>query len=374
MTKKIDQDVCFVDGSFASALTSFAANQFIRFAANEVSEDLERVRPRRPAARPTSRTHLHLALRETFRYHRATVMSLDLALDSIRRSSFGSIADLLAPAVVLRRRLIHAGPPRLRRESWLKRLLKPSTVGPVLELAPVYDELTLPIGASRFDPVPDVPLGFEWPCTASGEMYECLAQFDLAEIAQTHQTRLLPDVGWLVVFLTDGRSTSGEFDGRIIYLPPGDLVRWSTPVPRHHTARSCRLDFDEVFSLPDPTDACVQHRTTIVGDEIDAYVRLQEQLTDGAKHYLLGYPRAVQGDVRVEAVKQQAEASRRSMTWAQAARVADDWSLLLQFDSDDADDGPGWMWGDVGTLYFLLHNDDLRAHRFERVRVIAQCC
>jgi uncharacterized protein YwqG len=32
--------------------------------------------------------------------------------------------------------------------------------------------------------------------------------------------------------------------------------------------------------------------------------------------------------------------------------VAKDWRLLLQIDSDE--DGPGWMWGDNGCLYFCI--------------------
>lgn len=40
--------------------------------------------------------------------------------------------------------------------------------------------------------------------------------------------------------------------------------------------------------------------------------------------------------------------------------------LLLQFDSNQ---GAGMEWGDVGRLYFWIHPDDLRARRFDRVRL-----
>jgi hypothetical protein len=37
------------------------------------------------------------------------------------------------------------------------------------------------------------------------------------------------------------------------------------------------------------------------------------------------------------------------------------------------EDGPGWLWGDAGRLYFCLHRDDLAARRFERSWCVMQC-
>jgi uncharacterized protein YwqG len=51
---------------------------------------------------------------------------------------------------------------------------------------------------------------------------------------------------------------------------------------------------------------------------------------------------------------------------------AKDWRLLLQIDSDD--DGPAWMWGDTGRLYYCLHRDDLAARRFDRSWCVQQSC
>jgi uncharacterized protein YwqG len=50
-----------------------------------------------------------------------------------------------------------------------------------------------------------------------------------------------------------------------------------------------------------------------------------------------------------------------------------DWILLLQVDTDDYQEGPGWMWGDAGMMYFWIHRDDLVGLTFDKVICIEQC-
>jgi uncharacterized protein YwqG len=50
---------------------------------------------------------------------------------------------------------------------------------------------------------------------------------------------------------------------------------------------------------------------------------------------------------------------------------AKDWRLLLQIDTDD--EGPGWMWGDVGRVYFWVKQHDLESLRFDDAWLILQC-
>lgn len=47
-----------------------------------------------------------------------------------------------------------------------------------------------------------------------------------------------------------------------------------------------------------------------------------------------------------------------------------DWRLLFQFDTDD---DLGVMWGDCGTVYFWVREDDARAGSFANVWLILQC-
>lgn len=47
-----------------------------------------------------------------------------------------------------------------------------------------------------------------------------------------------------------------------------------------------------------------------------------------------------------------------------------DWAMLLQLDTDDA---AGWMWGDVGRLYYMSRKSDLTVGNFENAWMVLQC-
>jgi len=49
---------------------------------------------------------------------------------------------------------------------------------------------------------------------------------------------------------------------------------------------------------------------------------------------------------------------------------ANDWQMLLQVETDDS---AGWMWGDVGSLYYAIRRQDLADRRFDRTWMIFQC-
>jgi uncharacterized protein YwqG len=48
----------------------------------------------------------------------------------------------------------------------------------------------------------------------------------------------------------------------------------------------------------------------------------------------------------------------------------DDWQLLAQIDSDDE---AGWMWGDVGSLYYAIRGADLARTDLDRTWLVLQC-
>ena len=113
----------------------------------------------------------------------------------------------------------------------------------------------------------------------------------------------------------------------------------------------------------------------------EAYRELCEELTRNGgltHHHLLGYPQLVQNPMELEC--QLASngvycGNSEGYQSAQAKSLADgasDWQLLLQIDTDE--EGPSWMWGDVGRIYFWIKRDDLASLRFQDVWLVFQCC
>jgi uncharacterized protein YwqG len=79
-------------------------------------------------------------------------------------------------------------------------------------------------------------------------------------------------------------------------------------------------------------------------------------------HQMAGYPAPIQGDdMELDCQK----IVHSQWTVADAAN----WRLLLQLDSDD---DAGMMWGDIGRLYFWIHEKDALAGDFSKIWVILQ--
>ncbi len=75
------------------------------------------------------------------------------------------------------------------------------------------------------------------------------------------------------------------------------------------------------------------------------------------RHYIGGYARPVQGAVEIE-VAQQRPGGRVSYTGRALHDEARQWTSLLQIDSDDDAE---MMWGDCGSLYWVMRPEDIAA-------------
>jgi uncharacterized protein YwqG len=210
-----------------------------------------------------------------------------------------------------------------------------------------------------------------------------IAQIDLQKLPRIDV--VLPSSGWMYFFY-DRYCEPWGFDPadrgccRVLYAECDRSLLERTRPPAdsdpEHLAQACRVDASAQLTLPDYLDG-VDYGTPIY----EAYRELCEELSKKGgltHHHLLGYPQLIQNPMELEC--QLASngvycGNPEGYQSAQAkalAEAASDWQLLLQIDTDE--EGPGWMWGDVGRIYFWIKRNDLASLRFDDVLLVFQCC
>ena len=227
-----------------------------------------------------------------------------------------------------------------------------------------------------------MPESLEWP-TWNGVSQSFLAQIDLADLQRTLPS-CLPVTGFLYFFYDFEQSAWG-FD-------PKDLGTWRV---LYHPGsltnvreRSAPSDLPPEGIYP-PKPVCPQ-RIELLPDlerlpsrlewqsEGQAYDALRREAFDGMTcHQMLGFPTPIQNDtMELECQLASNGVYVGSPEGYRDPRVADlrsgasEWKLLLQLDSDN---DTGWMWGDVGTIYFWIKESDASQADFSKVWMIFQC-
>ncbi len=247
---------------------------------------------------------------------------------------------------------------------------------------------------SRLGGAPHLPLGMSWPVWRKVPLAH-LATIRLSEASQHDTTGLLPSRG-LLYFWYDAVSESWGFDPkdagfcRIDYVadegtPLQQRVMPLNDVPagtdlnvlRESSRVPCRVSFEPALSLPDGVWAreyCPEAAAIV---DVDEYWELSDTLVPEPKHQLLGHPCPQQGPMELECQLVTHNLYCGNETGYNDPRAkaleagARDWLLLFQIDSDES--GPGWMWGDVGMLYYWIPEPALRAADFSKAWMILQC-
>ena len=239
-------------------------------------------------------------------------------------------------------------------------------------------------GFSRLGGLPDMPENFEWP-EWKGKPQAFLAQLDLSAIHAALPS-FLPATGYLYFFYDQDQGVWG-FDPkdaggwRVLYSTADRATFRPRPAPDGlagefvYQSKAVRPQRIEV--LPDTQ--------TLPKSEFDwdrdgeAYLVVREEaFAARARHQVLGLPSPVQNaDMERECQLASngvyvgdSEGYKDPRVPALEAGAAE-WKLLLQLDTDD---DCGWMWGDVGMLYFWIREQDARAGDFSRVWMVFQCC
>jgi uncharacterized protein YwqG len=212
-----------------------------------------------------------------------------------------------------------------------------------------------------------------WP-RYDGRPLSVIAQLDLEEIAVAGGPDWLPQKGRLLFFY--------EIDYAGWGIDPGDLgcfaVRHETgfataePPPEDlaHEGRwpEYPVAFVTAVSMPAPERLNVDLRNLSGREEKTLEAALDAMTPAQPAHQIGGYPNAIQND----GMELECQRNTHSLRGAEKGKEtdADDWRLLLQFDTDDE---AGMMWGDVGRLYFWVREQDARAGDFSKVWMILQC-
>jgi uncharacterized protein YwqG len=235
---------------------------------------------------------------------------------------------------------------------------------------------TTPVAVSKLGGLPDLLPGLPWPKWKTGYL-TFVAQVNLAELPSSE---LLPSVGMLSFFYDREQSAWG-FDPKhkegfhLWHFPEiSQLIRAAEPEPS--TSPCAQLSFEPFLSLPNPSAESVKDLLLEIEDDERYGDFVEKHAGPGPQHQILGWPHVIQNEMELECQLvtnglyvgdgSGYKDSRRK----ELERGADDWTLLLQIDSDD---NAKMMWGDGGMLYVWIRRQDLAARNFEKAWTILQC-
>jgi uncharacterized protein YwqG len=231
---------------------------------------------------------------------------------------------------------------------------------------------------------PRLPKDFPWP-QKNQQPLEFLCWLDLRIIQQQLPFSWLPKDGFLAFFY-DVYNQPWGFDPadagswQVLYFEQDQVLEHRNP-PENFTPE---LSQEKYFL----SSRLIQSLPSLERSEVNAlglseaareeWLAQNEQVYAGdPKHQIGGYPFVIQNDsMELEAQLVSHGLYCGDATGYQDAKArvleagAADWRLLLQFDSDDIF---GTCWGDLGTLYFWIREEDAKAKRFDKAWLILQC-
>ena len=238
---------------------------------------------------------------------------------------------------------------------------------------------------TRVGGAPDLPDLALWP-RWEGVPLAFLAQIDLAEVAALNPDAPLPKTG-LLSFFYDAEQRAWGFNPedraswRVLYFPdafePMPMNEWPEGLPAEGIYPLVPVFTEAGESLPDEfIDSFLTDLSPREGAMLEDIMDQYQQCYEGAAHQVLGFPYTIQGDMRLECQLVSSGINCGNPSGYKDPRAKDlepgaaDWRLLFQLDSDDR---AGMMWGDMGTLYFWIKEQDLAAGRFDQVWMVLQC-
>jgi uncharacterized protein YwqG len=264
-------------------------------------------------------------------------------------------------------------------------------------LTPSAQKRDLPVGQSKFNGLPDLAVGAEWP-RWRGVPMAFMAQIDLAEARAAAPELALPESGLLSFFVgLDPTCPLPSFYGEVNEDRDGARVMWTpagTPLVRLALPKDmpCGLDASAQpvckikFARSGPALPELSHSALAGGaltpEQAIAYEALADLVNgkyDDTKRWgtrLGGYPALLQNDdLHLEAESRQEGAgvidSEKYALWQQPEFQNSSlrWLQLLQMDEG----AQGWGWGDAGLMHWMVQRDEFTSASFSTVWSIGVC-
>jgi uncharacterized protein YwqG len=192
----------------------------------------------------------------------------------------------------------------------------------------------------------------------------------------------LPGEGRLTFFYELEHGSWGlepeDFGSSVVVYETGGAEPAAEPadLPEHARAPAYPIRFTAATSLPSTERLDIDWKRMSKAESLAVEAAAEALEPPSPVHQVGGFPRAVQADqmeLQCEVVSEALRPSggRGLVTGEPAPSAVAQWRLLLQVDSDD---DAGMMWGDTGTLYFWIREQDARAGDFSKTWTILQCC
>ena len=216
---------------------------------------------------------------------------------------------------------------------------------------------------SYFGGMPWVPSDFDWP-TKDGYPLSFVGQLRCCDLG------LVPSNDGHLLFFYDRRhwgNKPSDIGHAIVVHVPEEADCSEPPLPA--------LTVPAFFGLRTKVIQPQRFRRTNVrfADSV-SYPRYErERLSftgDVAQECYAEFCDAIQPDVQIDGYPSPIQSDFMESDCIRAFGIGDvdDWRLLLQlFEIGDM------TWGDAGALYWFIHQDDLKAMRFDRVWMVHQC-
>ncbi len=261
------------------------------------------------------------------------------------------------------------------------------------------DELAAPLAApaihlvtgdaptrSHFGGSPRLPSDVSWP-ERNGAKLGFLARLSLSEIRAAHPVPWLPSEGALLFFYDMehqpwGYDPKDRGSSAVLLVPDlsnsleqcdadADADDNASPFPYLNIA------LRRIQVLPSEQHEAVR-ALHLTDPEFDAFCDLGDAPFDGRpKHQVSGFPAPVQGDdMELECQLVSNGIYCGNPSGYKDPRVpeltpgAANWRLLLQLDTDDTLDV---MWGDCGTIYYWIREEEAKSGNFANTWLIQQC-